>query len=455
MKYKIYLILILVLAIFLRFVKLGNLPNSYTPDELAQGYSAYSILNTSKDEWGSSNWLNLRSFGDYKPPLQTLLMIPSIKVFGLTPFAVRFPNAFLSIFTILLTYLIANHIFKDKKIGLLSALFMSISPWSLPMSRIALEANLVIFIVSLATFLFLKSVQNKNYFLFILSILFFGISLFTYHSAKIFTPLLLIILFFYQKIYRYKIFTIILVLIFGLSLLFQYQNTHQIKNSRTSDIAIFNPDDNWQSVSDNQYEITQNGLPYPIVKIFYNKLVYLGEIFTQGYFSYFSPQFLITQGAGETTYGMITGFGVLGIIPTFGLLILLLLILKNSYPKSQKSFIFFGLIILIAPLIASLAKGQYSANRVSLMMPFIQIACAAGIIFFIKTIPQKIKKITTYSIFIIFTFSSLMFLQRYFFQGNQLLSEGMLYGHQQAINYVKNNPQIDQVIYSRKLSEPQ
>ncbi|MFA5750600.1 MAG: glycosyl transferase, partial [Candidatus Shapirobacteria bacterium] len=108
MKYKIYLILILVLAIFLRFVKLGNLPNSYTPDELAQGYSAYSILNTSKDEWGSSNWLNLRSFGDYKPPLQTLLMIPSIKVFGLTPFAVRFPNAFLSIFTILLTYLIAN-----------------------------------------------------------------------------------------------------------------------------------------------------------------------------------------------------------------------------------------------------------------------------------------------------------------------------------------------------------
>ena len=322
MKNKLLLILIVFIGSLLRLINLGSLPNSYTPDELAQGYTAYSILQTGKDEWGSSNILNLRSFGDYKPPLQTLLMIPSIKIFGLTPFAVRFPNAFLSIFTILLTYLIAIHLFKNQNIGLLSALIMAVSPWSLPMSRIALEANVVVFIISLATYLFLKSANNKNFFLFIISIIFFGFSLFTYHSAKIFTPLYLLILFFYQKIYRQKIFTIILISIFSLSFIFHYQTTHQIKSSRTNDIAIFNPTDGWRGVSNNQYEMSQNGLPYLVVKTFYNKIVYLGEIFTQNYLSYFSPQFLITQGAGETTYGMIPGFGVLGIIPTFGLILL-------------------------------------------------------------------------------------------------------------------------------------
>jgi len=455
MKNKIFLILILVLAAFLRLIKLGDLPNSYTPDELAQGYTAYSILLTGKDEWGSTNWLNLRSFGDYKPPLQTLLIIPSIKIFGLTPFAVRFPNAFLSIFTVLLTYLISYQFFKNKNISLLSTLFMAISPWSLPMSRIALEANVVVFIISLATFLFLKSSQTKNYFLFALSIIIFGVSLFTYHSAKIFTPLFLFFLFFYQKIYRQKVFTIIFVVLFGLLFLFHFQTTNQIKSSRTNDIAIFNPTDQWRGVSNNQYEMTQNGLPYTIVKIFYNKLVYLGEIFSQSYFSYFSPQFLITQGAGETTYGMIPGFGVLGIVPTFGLFILFFLVVKNKYSEFKRPIIFLSLTILIAPLIASLAKGQYSGNRMSLMMPFIQIISTAGIVLFIENLSPKIKKITSCLIFFIFIFTSGVFLQRYFFQGNQILAKGMLYGHKEAINFVKNNSDVDQVIYSRKLSEPQ
>ena len=114
MKIKIILVFILILGTFLRFYKLGSLPNSYSPDELAQGYTAYSILQTGKDEWGSRNWLSLRSFGDYKPPIQTLLMIPSIKIFGLTPFAVRFPNALLSVFTLILTYLISQKIFKNS-----------------------------------------------------------------------------------------------------------------------------------------------------------------------------------------------------------------------------------------------------------------------------------------------------------------------------------------------------
>ncbi len=454
MKNKILLLLIIIVGIFLRFYKLGQIPNSYSPDELAQGYTAYSILETGKDEWGSQNWLSLRSFGDYKPPLQTLLMIPGIKVFGLTPFAVRLPNALLSTFTILLTYLIANYLFKSKSISLLSALFISLSPWALPLSRIALEANLVIFIISLATYLYLKANQNKSVFFFSLSFFFFGLSLFTYHSAKIFTPIFLIVLFISQKTYLLKKKLIIPFLIFGL---FLFSNTflnNQIKSNRTGDIAIFNPTDNWSYVSNSQFEITQNGLPYPVIKIFYNKLVYLYETFSHNYLSYFSPQFLITQGAGETTYGMIPGYGVLGLIPAIGLILSLFFLIKSKGNKDKRNLYFLMVTILIPPLIAAIAKGQYSGNRVSLMMPFIQIISSFGLITFLNVLPEKIKSFFNLGFIIAFLFLNLIFIVRYFYQGNQILAHGMLYGHLQANEYLKSYPD-KQVIYSRKLSEPQ
>lgn len=453
MKNKILLSLILVLGGFLRLVNLASHPNAYSPDELAQGYTAYSIIQTGKDEWGSHNLSNLQSFGDYKPPIQTLLMIPSIKLFGLNPFAVRLPNAFFSIFTILLTYLIANLLFKNSKISLLSSLFISLSPWSLPMSRIALEANLIIFIISLATYLFLQAHQKNNLWLLLLSIIFFGISLFTYHSAKIFTPLFLIFLIIYQKTYSRPKFIFTSLFLFFLFFALNFYLNSQIKSNRTGDIAIFNPTDHWVSVSNSQYEITQNGLPYIVTKLFYNKIIYLYEIFTHNYLSYFSPQFLITQGAGETTYGMIPGYGVLGLIPGIGFILSLIILIQKKSPECKKSLFLLLFTIMVPPLIAAVAKGQYSANRVSLMMPFIQIFSAFGLITFISQIKhyQKVFYIFT---FCLFTVTTVIFLQRYFFQGNQILAEGMLYGHQQANEYLQNIPS-DHIIYSRKLSEPQ
>ncbi len=454
MKNKIILVSILVVGAFLRLFHLSNLPNSYTPDELAQGYTAYSIIQTGKDEWGNSNWLNLRSFGDYKPPIQTLLMIPSVKLFGLNTFAVRFPNAFLSIFTILLTYLIASSLFKNSTISILSALFVAISPWSLPMSRIALEANLVVFIISLGTYLLLLAQKKNNLYLTILSGMLFGLSLFTYHSAKIFTPLFLIFFIFYQKIYQQKKVLITVLISFLFFLFFNFYNNQLVETSRTGDIAIFNPTDKWSYVSDSQFEMTQSGLPYLVVKMFYNKIIYLYETFAHNYFSYLSPQFLITQGAGETTYGMLPGYGVLGLIPGIGFFLSLIFLIQSKGDKSKRNIYFLLTTILIPPLIAAIAKGQYSANRVSLMMPFIQIFSAFGLVSFISKINSKFQFISKLAITSVYIFTSLIFLQRYYFQGNQILAPGMLFGHQQANEFIKNQ-QVDQIIYSRKLSEPQ
>ena len=73
------LIITLILAAILRLSFLGQVPAGISPDEVSQGYTAYSLLKTGADEWGVK-WplTSFRSFVDYKAPLQTYLMIPSI-----------------------------------------------------------------------------------------------------------------------------------------------------------------------------------------------------------------------------------------------------------------------------------------------------------------------------------------------------------------------------------------
>ncbi|PJC80059.1 hypothetical protein CO009_02840, partial [Candidatus Shapirobacteria bacterium CG_4_8_14_3_um_filter_35_11] len=66
MPTKIKLILIILLAVALRFWNINSLP-SLNPDEAALGYNAYSLLLTGKDEHGQAWPIHFKSFGDYKP----------------------------------------------------------------------------------------------------------------------------------------------------------------------------------------------------------------------------------------------------------------------------------------------------------------------------------------------------------------------------------------------------
>ena len=53
MKFK-SLLLIIILASLLRIWNLNNFPVGFNADEAAIGYNAYSLLQTGKDEYGSS-----------------------------------------------------------------------------------------------------------------------------------------------------------------------------------------------------------------------------------------------------------------------------------------------------------------------------------------------------------------------------------------------------------------
>jgi len=108
------LVVIIFIAAVLRFYKLASVPPSLYWDEASLGYNAYSILKSARDEHGKFlPFTNFAAFGDYKPPGYIYATVPSIAVFGLNEFAIRFPSAFFGVLTVLLTYPLTKKLLEN------------------------------------------------------------------------------------------------------------------------------------------------------------------------------------------------------------------------------------------------------------------------------------------------------------------------------------------------------
>ena len=485
---KVFLSAIVILAFFLRVVSLKDFPTGFTADEAAQGYTAYSILKTGRDEWGVQLPLTPRSFGDFKAPLYTYLVIPSITIFGLNEFAVRLPNAILGTLAVLVVYLLFKELFSHESMRMLSRLpaealrfrgakvginansqaliasfLLAISPWHISLSRGAFEANLTTFFLPLAVLFFLRGLHNSRQrggqaLFIILSSFFFGLNLFTYHSARLVTPLLLVFLIFCCRkrltekvIYKHKFICVTSAIIFLFFVFLGGLSFIGGGGTRVSDIGVFSG--GWQAVSEQRFFANSMGLPDFISRIFNNKLSFVWGEFIKNYFSYLSPQFLFTQGAGEATYGMTPGRGVL----YFMELPFLLTAFYFLFKEKLDLVIFLWFWVLISSIPAALSRGVgYHANRVAVMMPAIQILSAYGALTLIDLVRKRFPKFL--KLFLLFYSSTLLlsfifFLEDYFFQAPKINAPKMSYGWREAMNYLKD--QDKEIIISRSFSEPQ
>jgi len=458
-KTKWLLFFIFLLGAVLRLAWLDKFPAGLTPDEAAQGYSAYSILKTGKDEWGVKLPLNLRSFGDFKPSLQTYLMIPSVAVLGLTKIAVRLPNALLGSLAIIGVFYLVWELFKKEGLALLAAFLLSISPWHIPLSRGAFEANLTVFFISSGAYFLLRSYSSevarrdssKCVTKQVLAALFLGLNMFSYHSAKLMTPLIILSFAIYYlrfskiKIKKFIIHHSLFIILYSLFFIVAFASFFQGGQTRGADIAVFNPTDNWQAVADERWWGAGVGLPDLISRIFHNKLSYSLSQFSKNYLSYLSFDFLFINGPGEGTYGMIPGRGVLW----WWQLLVLAWVFYQLARKPNKKALLVIFLVLFSPLAAALAKGARAANRVAVMMPWIQILLAWGL-WKLKIKSEKLKILGVFIIFIFFLF----FLEDYFVQSPRKIGKQMLFGRCKALEWAEAK-RAEQIIVSRKLSEPQ
>jgi 4-amino-4-deoxy-L-arabinose transferase-like glycosyltransferase len=210
---------ILILAGVLRFYKLDKVPPSLNWDEIAAGYNAYTIANWGADEYGIKFPLVFKNFGDDKHPVHIYTTAVIVKIFGLSDFSTRSGSARVGVLAVLAVYFLAKELFKSETAGLLSTLFLAVSPYAIHYSRGLWEANfaLFFFIAGLASFyLGIK----KNNWLVPLSFLFWGLSFFSYHSAKVVVPpvVLLICIIHFKDLIKNKkilIWSIVVTLFFA------------------------------------------------------------------------------------------------------------------------------------------------------------------------------------------------------------------------------------------------
>ncbi len=189
------LALIILGAGFLRLNKLDQIPPSLSWDEAAVGYNAYSIANWGKDEWGNSFPLVFKSFEDDKHPVHIYITSFWVKLLGSSDFVTRFPAALFGILNVVLVFFLARTFWKNDTVGLMAAFVLAISPYSLQFSRFNHELNFAVFFFMLGVLLFFKGLEKKRRLL-VFSSLAFGVSLLSYHSAKVVVPPVILLLVF-------------------------------------------------------------------------------------------------------------------------------------------------------------------------------------------------------------------------------------------------------------------
>lgn len=412
-KSNLILVLILGLALLLRVWKLDFVPVSLFGDEVDIGYHAYSLLKTGKDYSGNFLPLHLQSLADYKSPLYTYSIIPTVSIFGITPYGVRLMSALFGVLGVCLLYLLVNLLFKNKNLALLSSFLLSVTPWHIHYSRWGFEGGEMLLLFMAGLYAFLKSFDNKKWLPY--SAVLFALTPAAYHSAKIFLPLFLVFLVvvYFKQIKEFSkktllISSIIFVLIitpFTLSTLFgggadRFQSTSVFKSDTISgEIGELRVRDTKMS-GKNSFLDT----------FFHNKIVYFRDKIVNNYLQAFSTDFLFIKGDHESRHNP-SGQGEFYKFQFAFLILGLIFLFLKINDKKTKSILAFW--ILASPIASTLTIGGGThASRLLLLLPPLVILISLGVYYSYYLLPQKLK-----SIFVL-VFSLILFLSFLFWQHN-------------------------------------
>lgn len=453
-RHKLLLIIILILAAFLRFYQLGHNPPSLDWDETAEGYNAYSLLKTGMDEYGKGFPLSFRSFDDYKPPLYIYMTVPSVALFGLNDFAVRFPSALLGTFAILTCYLVVLELLGSRKIALLSALFLTISPWHLQFSRVGFETNSTIFWATLGTWAFLKGTKKsgtKAALWLSLASGAFGLNLFMYHNSRVFIPLFSIVLLFLfkeklLKLKKYLILPTAIAIIFSailIPIIFSVQG--QLRYEGTTVFSDLSP----LYKTSAKIEVDRQEGMLTIGKILHNRRLVYVPIILSNYLSHLNPTFLFFTADMNRHHA--PGIGLLYLWDLPFILAGIYFLVKNKFNVKSKIIIFAW--FFLAPVAASVTWGVPHSLRTEMYLPTYQIFAAIGAYTFYSYIKSKKAFILVVAAALFINFA--YYLHQYYVHMPIEYSQDWLYGRKQAAlisNQLKDG--YSRVIVSTKLEQP-
>ena len=359
------------------------------------------------------------------------------------------------------TAYLENH---RQKASLLASFLLAVSPWHIQFSRAAFEVNVAAAVTVLAVYSFLKGLTENRYF--ILSALFFGITLFSYHSARVVSPLLFLSLFilFNNRLPGKKtVLSALTVFAFFSIAVFPIlaSKDAQIRFRATN---IFKPAARYLDEKDLESEflikrITDSKAGYTLDgKIFHNqRLVYLDydtlKKAFKNYLSNFGFEYLFIKGDAPLHHA--PDFGLFHIIEFPWLIIgIIILLLKGVNPYSLFLFCW----LLIAPIPNAVTREAPHSVRTLLLLPVYQVLSAVGLTFLYKLASKQKYWVYFSSVVLVsglFLINHSYYLHQYFVHTDYDVASNWKYGRQQAVRITESlKDKYDAVYVSLNVDMP-
>lgn len=242
--YTILLVLIGLLAVWLRFYHLNVLPPGLHPDEAANGLDIFKILE-------QQDWRAFYSANGGRESLFFFLQALSVAMFGNTVEALRYAPAVIGSLAVGAVYLWARQWF-GRWTGLIAAFIMATTPWAITFSRDGFRASMVALFLPLSLYLMTKALQTKRWTWSVAAGVAVGAGFYTYLAWRLFPIFLLAMGIFLWIRYRKQVSANIRPVLIGAAAavvtmipMIIYAIRYPLDLfARSGGVSIFNPDQN-------------------------------------------------------------------------------------------------------------------------------------------------------------------------------------------------------------------
>jgi len=429
-----WFLLILILGFILRCLLLDQYPVELHSQEALLGWRAKSILETGRDETGRFLPVIFSSLEGYQLPLASYLVIPSVGLFGLTPWVARLPFALIGVLVIPAFYGIIRFLFpKNKKIALWSAFIIAINPWAIYLSRNCSTTHLS-FSMFLFGFYFLLLGEKENSRFYWPAISFLTLSLYADKITWFFVPFFLIFIWIYlfgKK--RKMLVNIIFILLLFLPLILMYLKAPQVKTDLLAhDLTLISEPAIKTGINLMRGENLQAGFSL-LGRIFYNKLFYI-QIFIANFLRHFNPRFYFASGDSNPLHGL-TNFGPI----LFLFLPITLMGIWLMWKKHKKNLSFFTGWFCLAILPSVLVLPSPDQTRAIFVLPVLAIITAYCL--------SRMKKTYLIIFLLLLGFNFLFVLYDAYFKEPLRFQEERQVGYHQLAQYLEANGGSYQKIY--------
>lgn len=349
-------------------------------------------------------------------------------------------------------FFLGRALFISRLAGLASAFLLAISPWHIQLTRASFESSLATLWVVLGVWFLVKGFKDQKWFIF--AMVPFALSVFTYNTARIFTPLFLffILLIYRKKLLRFKK-SILFSLIVFIALLIPLA-PYLLSGERSARYKLVSITDDPGLVQRINQNRGRAKLPAPLPRLIHNKVTYVALYFTGNYLSHFSPDFLFISGAPHKQHH-VQNMGQLYLFQAPFLLLGLYALLKSK--DNFKGILFAWVLLAIIPVSVTNDSIPH-ALRTLIVAPFYQLVSALGLVFslrWFKKVAISIKALLGLAFFIVVALSIGYYLYNYYQVYPVKYSRDWQYGYQQAVDYIyKNKDKYDEIVFTRHYGEP-